>query len=581
MSQPGGSPTHDSPVSNRSEPSIHSEPSAPATPAASSAAVAPSAPSRTAPLARVESLTITFDGRQSPAVDDVSLEVWPGECVALVGESGSGKSLTARALLGLLPTTARLHGSVFLGEDPAPPNGNGAWAAIRGARNTLVPQDALGALDPLRRIELEVGDSLRLHRLVPRRQRRERVISALAEAGMPAPEQQLRHRSDELSGGLRQRALVASALITDPELIIADEPTTALDAGHRSRVLAELRRRVDAGSGVLLISHDLASVRDFADRLFVMRNGRIIEAGDPRTVFAAPQHPFTRELIAASPTGKARGIRLLATGSGSVSSATPFTPGSSTASTASQQPPTAASISASPQKNTGPTSSPSPLELRDVCAGFGLGATRKTVLQDVSFEVRRGETVGLVGESGSGKTTLLRIALGLHAPQSGHVLIDGVDRSSAHRTQLRRMRRRIALVPQDPLDSFPRGASGSRILEDALRAAGAPKKDRSARARALAAEVGVDASLLQQAAATLSGGQRQRLAIARALAREPELLLLDEPVSALDVTVQARVLDLLDDLQRQRGTAYLLVSHDTDVISHMSDRVLRLEHGRI
>ncbi len=552
---------------------------------------------RSAPLARIEHLSISFPGRDRPAVDDLSLEVRAGECVALVGESGSGKSLTARALLGLVPATATLRGTVFLGEDHAPPNGHPSWAALRGVRAALVPQDALGGLNPLRRLEQEVGDALRLHRILPHGEaRRARTIDALAAAGMPTPEQQLRRRSDELSGGLRQRALVASALIAEPELIIADEPTTALDAGHRVRVLEELRRRVDSGAGALLVSHDLASVRDFADRVLVMRDGRIVEAGDPRTVFASPQHAFTRELIAASPAGKPRGSSLLAVGADAASSAD-----TSSADRSSTNHPSADSSLEAPHTTSSLTTAVSHrpptstvdarqdrdhfttprLELRGIEAGFGQGAARKVVLQEVSLQVFPGETVGLVGESGSGKTTLIRVALGLHSQHRGEVLIDGVDRSSAERRTKQLLRRRIALVPQDPLDSFPRGISGQRLLEDALRAAAVPKRARTHRATTLAEEVGLAPAQLAQAAATLSGGQRQRLAIARALAREPELLLLDEPVSALDVTVQARVLDLLDELQRRRGTAYLFVSHDADVIAHMSDRVLRLEGGRI
>ena len=562
---------------------------------------------RAAPLTRIEHLSITFPGRERPAVDDLSLEVHAGECVALVGESGSGKSLTARALLGLVPATASLRGTVFLGEDHAPPNGHPSWAALRGVRAALVPQDALGGLDPLRRLEHEVGDALRLHRILPRGEaRRARTIDALAAAGMPTPEQQLRRRSDELSGGLRQRALVASALIAEPELIVADEPTTALDAGHRVRVLEELRRRVDSGAGALLVSHDLASVRDFADRVLVMRDGRIVEAGDPRTVFASPQHAFTRELIAASPAGKPRGSSLLAVGADAASSADTSSADTSSADTSSadrsstNHPPEDSSSEApltmssltTAVSHRPPTSTVDArqdrdhvttprLQLRGIGAGFGQGTARKAVLQEVSLQVFPGETVGLVGESGSGKTTLIRVALGLHSQHRGEVLIDGVDRSSAERRTKQLMRRRIALVPQDPLDSFPRGISGQRLLEDTLRAAAVPKRQRAQRAAALAKEVGLAPAQLAQAAATLSGGQRQRLAIARALAREPELLLLDEPVSALDVTVQARVLDLLDELQRRRGTAYLFVSHDADVIAHMSDRVLRLEGGRI
>lgn len=265
----------------------------------------------TGELARIEGLTISFPGRAEPAVNNVSLTISAGECVALVGESGSGKTLTARTLLGLLPHTAQVEGAVQLSGAIAPQRGSAAWNALRGTRVALVPQEALSGLDPLRRVEHEVGDTLRLHRLASGAERRRRVVSALANVGMPKPEQQLRRRSDELSGGLRQRALVASALIAEPELIVADEPTTALDAGHRGRVLAEIRRRVDGGAGALLISHDLASVRGVADRVIVMRDGHIVEQGDPIHVLTAPEHPFTRELLAASPAGKPRGERLL------------------------------------------------------------------------------------------------------------------------------------------------------------------------------------------------------------------------------------------------------------------------------
>ncbi|NLA65759.1 MAG: ABC transporter ATP-binding protein, partial [Leucobacter sp.] len=257
-------------------------------------------------LARVSDLTVRFG--EHVAVAGVSFEVRAGECVALVGESGSGKSLTAKALLGLLPATAQQGGTVYVGgaHTLAPARGAAAWNSVRGNTVALIPQDALGSLDPLRRIELEVGDALRLHRIASGGERRQRVIAALESAAMPAAESQLRKRSDELSGGLRQRALIASALIAEPELIVADEPTTALDAGHRGRVLSELRRRVDAGAGAVLISHDLASGRDVADRVLVMRDGRVIEAGSSASVLGSPAHPFTQALIAASPVGKRR-----------------------------------------------------------------------------------------------------------------------------------------------------------------------------------------------------------------------------------------------------------------------------------
>ncbi|MCB1274127.1 MAG: ABC transporter ATP-binding protein, partial [Leucobacter sp.] len=459
-------------------------------------------------LARIEELSIVFPGAASPAVDRLTLQVAGGEIVALVGESGSGKSLTARALLGLLPDSARTEGEVRVAVrepagdalsaslSPAPPPGSRSWSAIRGRRVGLVPQDALGGLDPLRRIEHEVGDALRLHRIAAGRERRDRVRDALTAAGMPDPARRMRQRADELSGGLRQRALLAAALIAAPGLIVADEPTTALDAGHRARVLLELRRRADAGAGVLLISHDLTSVRDVADRVLVMRHGRLIESGAPERVLVEPQHPFTRELLAAAPRGKPRGTRLL----------TPeLDPAPATARTArtSHQPGPApdAAASAAPR-----------LELRGISASHADGGRAHPVLEGVSLAVAAGETVGLVGESGSGKTTLLRIALGLHAPDDGAVLIDGIDRAHADRGTRRRLRRRVAFVPQDPLDSFPVGSTGRQLLGDALRAAGLERRAHPPRIGALADEVGLALSDLERPAATLSGGQRQRLA---------------------------------------------------------------------
>ncbi len=258
---------------------------------------------RAAPLTRIEHLSITFPGRERPAVDDLSLEVHAGECVALVGESGSGKSLTARALLGLVPATASLRGTVFLGEDHAPPNGHPSWAALRGVRSALVPQDALGGLDPLRRLEHEVGDALRLHRILPRGEaRRARTIDALAAAGMPTPEQQLRRRSDELSGGLRQRALVASALIAEPELIVADEPTTALDVSIQAQIIGLLKKVCrERGAAVMLITHDMGVIAETCDRVAVMYAGRIAEIGPVHEVINQPAHPYTEGLMAAIP----------------------------------------------------------------------------------------------------------------------------------------------------------------------------------------------------------------------------------------------------------------------------------------
>ena len=535
--------------------------------------------------ASVRELTVRFAGQDRPAVDRVTLTVRAGEVVALVGESGSGKSLTARALLDLLPRDASASwtertivagsGAAAGSAADAPPPRSSAWDGIRGASASLVPQDALGALDPLRRIEHETGDALRLHRIASGAGRRAAVVSALEDAGIPDAESRLAQRSEELSGGLRQRVLLASATIADPRLVIADEPTTALDAEHRGRVLSALRARADRGVGILLITHDLGSVRTVADLVHVMRDGRIIESGAPDDVLGSPQHEFTRELIAAAPERAPRGTRLIDPA-----------PVASEICSGSEHPDDSIRIPAdlrahSDRRETVPAqtaaSAASVLALDEVSVSFG----RRPVLHDASLEVPAGETLGLVGPSGSGKTTLLRVALGLLRPDAGDARIAGVSWAGARGRERRALRQSLALVPQDPLASFPRGATGAAILADALRAGGRPQPDRGSRSRALADEVGLSVAELRRSASELSGGQRQRLAIARALARSPQILLLDEPVSALDLTVQARVLDLLDDVQESRGTALLLVSHDRAVIDHMSDRVLRLEQHRI
>lgn len=546
-------------------------------------------------LARVEDLTVSFPGQARPALERISWEIAAGECVALVGESGSGKSLTARALLGLLPRASVSSGRILLAPhgrlEEVPNRGSRDWNSFRGEWVGLVPQDALGGLDPLRRIEAEVGDPLRLHSRAFGKWRRQEVQEALRDAGIPEAHQRMRQRSYELSGGLRQRALIATAVIAQPCLIIADEPTTALDAGYREVVLQELRRRVEGGAGALVITHDLASMREVADRILVMREGRIVEEGPPEVILDAPRHPFTRALQAASlPAPRERTTRKKAVEA--LSQPTRVTRGSAEKKKTAQREGWAKEVpERSAQADVGvsfppgipslPASQVPRLALDEVFVTFGKGEGRRDVLRGASLRVNQDETVGLVGESGSGKTTLLRVALGLQVPTRGRVEVDGIDRLTASRQRQRELRRRIAFVPQDPLDSFPPGATGQAILRDALRAAGVPRGEREERMKSLAREVRIDESQLQRPAASFSGGERQRLAIIRALARDPQVLLLDEPVSALDLTVQATVLDLLNELQSKRGTSYLLVSHDKSVIDHMSDRILHLEDGQI
>ncbi|MEB4616053.1 ABC transporter ATP-binding protein [Leucobacter sp. M11] len=512
-------------------------------------------------LLSIAELTVRFPGQDRPAVSGLSLSVRPGEIVALVGESGSGKTLTARAALGLLPAGARQEGGALrLLGDPAPAPGQAAWRLHRGRVIGLVQQDPMTALDPLRTLLAEVGDPVRLHGSATRRERAARVTEALADAGIPDAAERLRSRPDQLSGGQRQRALIASALILDPQLIIADEPTTALDSALRGRVLGLLTERVRAGAGMLLVSHDLASVAEVADRVLVMRAGAVVEQGTPDEVLRAPRERYTRELIAAVPWDRPRGEPLLPEAAPRVPAAPPLPGG------------------APRVLDSGPV-----LSATDVTVRYGRGAQARTAVDGVSLELVPGETLGLVGASGSGKSSLLGALLALRRPQAGSVRLFGEPWHDLPERRRAPLRHRIALVPQDPLGSFDPRLTGAGVLADALRAAhraGGPRPSRAA-AAALAERVGLDPALLRRSPGRLSGGQRQRLAIARALAGSPRILLLDEPVSALDATVQARVLDLLDGIQRETGAAFLLVSHDLGVIRHMSDRVAVLDAGRI
>ncbi|GAA1774696.1 dipeptide ABC transporter ATP-binding protein [Agromyces lapidis] len=525
------------------------------------------------PVLELEQLRVAF-GREE-VVRGVSLAIAPGECVAIVGESGSGKSVTARSLLGMAGEGARVEAQTLrlAGRDL-----RGAtereWRGVRGGQAGLVLQDALVALDPLRPIGREIGDALRIHDRMPRAERRARTLEVLADVGMPDPATAVRRRSGELSGGLRQRALIASALALDPPLLIADEPTTALDATVQARVLELLAEVRGRGTAVLLISHDLAVVARLADRVLVMREGRVIEQGTVDEVLRAPREPYTRALIAAVPAEVPRGAPL-------------SRPADSDANATAAQTPTAADRAASREGSPGSTPL---LALDGVVKTFPVrGGGRFTAVDDVSLDVHRGETVGLVGESGSGKTTLARLALALTAPDRGAVTLDGEPWSALDEHARRPRRPRIGAIYQDALSSFDPLWSVGRILADA--AGGAPGKgagtghpSRAATARRVAElldRVGLAGAVAGREPLTLSGGQRQRVAIARALAAAPELLVCDEPVSALDVTIQAQILDLLDELQRERGLAMLFISHDLGVVRHMADRVAVMQAGRI
>lgn len=491
----------------------------------------------------VRDLRVAFDAgsRRRARVEilhGVDLDVAAGECVAVVGASGAGKSVLARSLLGLAGEGgARAHVTAqrleIAGRDVARASER-TWRQMRGSAVGLVLQDALGSLDPLRTVGAEVGEALRVHRRrLPRAERENRVAEALTDAGLDSPRLRMRQLPGELSGGMRQRALVASAIAAAPPLLILDEPTTALDATVAAGVLALLARIRDDGAALLLITHDLGAVARVADRVVVLDDGRVVEEGAVRTVLAAPAHAATRGLLAALPRGP--------------------------------KPPTgdgAAIVGSGPL-----------LSARGLRRTYPVPGGQVDAVRNVDLDLQPGESLGIVGESGSGKSTLARLLMAAERPDAGEVRLAGTEWSPAPESRRRSRRGRIRLVPQDPLGSMDPRRSVGRILRDA----GA---DDDAVARLLRS-VQLDPAVAARMPRSLSGGQRQRVAIARALATDPAVLVLDEPVSALDVQVQAGILDLLGELQHERDLAIVLVSHDLAVVRRTCDTVVVMSRGEI
>lgn len=504
----------------------------------------------------VEGLSIEFAGRS--VVRNLSFTLEPGKTLALVGESGSGKSVTARSLIGLAGEGARVTARrlSYAGQDLLRLSQRG-WRDLRGKDIGFVLQDALVSLDPLRPVGKEILEVLETHRWGDKHSRAERVIELLETVGVPEPRLRARQRPDQLSGGLRQRALIASALALDPGLVIADEPTTALDATVQAQILEVLQQIKARGDSLLIISHDLAVVAQLADEVLVLRHGEVVEQGPMQQVLRTPQHPYTRSLLDAVPAEHARGTRL--------------SPGQA-----------ALILASRPRKD-------APVLLKAEGLGkryIGPDQQVRQVVNGVSFELRGGRTLGIVGESGSGKTTVARIALGLLQPDAGHVQFLNVPWTASGDARVsektRRLRRRdISVIYQDPLSSFDPRWSVGQILADALDVAGLAYERQRERIAELLHQVRLPAELSTRRPLQLSGGQRQRVAIARAIASNPKVIICDEPVSALDVSVQAQVLDLLADLQASLGLAYLFISHDLGVIRHVSDDVLVMRHGQV
>lgn len=489
------------------------------------------------------SISYTFAGQRTQAVRQLSFSLAQGETLAIVGESGSGKSTLANALLGLLPANANIEqGELRVDGIDVAQASERVRRTLRGRTIALVPQDPMVSLNPTLRIGRQIAEAL----LLAHDGRRypgldAQVLALLEQVGIDEPPLRARQYPHELSGGMRQRVLIAIALAGDPRLIIADEPTSALDVTVQRRILDHLQQLVaERGISLLIITHDLGMACDRADRLLVMKQGELVEHASPRQILWGAQQPYTRALLNAAPA---------------------FVPRKRPPGVAAQTP---------------------LLRLSNVGKRFALPGQHAhfTALHGLNLELHAGQTLAIVGESGSGKSTALRIALGLEKPSQGRVEFAGVDVSACSWRQFRPLRRRIQLVQQNPFAALdPRFTVFDSIVEPLvsfglLKGAALERK-----ARELIARVQLPVHFLDRLPRELSGGQRQRVAIARALALEPEVLLLDEPVSALDVSVQAQILALLADLQRELGIAYVLVSHDLAVVASMADHVLVLRRG--
>ena len=502
------------------------------------------------PLLSVRDLTLDISTPHGTAriLESVSLDVHEGEIVGVVGESGSGKSMTALSVLRILPPTARIvEGGIDFDRVDLATLSARRMRTIRGRRIAMVFQDHMTTLDPVVSIGAQIEEAYRIHhRGAGRAEARRRMIETLAQVGVPDPENRAKQYPHQWSGGMRQRAVIAMALINDPDLIIADEPTTALDVTIQAEILAVLRELRDRrGLSILLITHDMGVIADMADRIVVMKQGAVVETGEAHALFDSPKHSYTRTLLDAVP-----------------------------------QPPDEVAEPASAEEV-----APASLEVKDLVVQYRRSWRRQGMraVDGVSFSVPTGSVVGLVGESGSGKSTIGKAVVGLAPITSGTVLVEGTDLTQLPRAAARTARRSYGMVFQDPASSLnPRMTIGQCIAEPLL----AHRQDLSADARRarvveLLEQVELPAAWISRFPHELSGGQRQRVGIARALAPEPELLIADEPTSALDVSVQAAVLEVFQDLQQRLGFSCLFISHDLAVVELVSESVIVLQGGQI
>lgn len=501
------------------------------------------------PLISVEDLSVDFrgGGKVTNAVRNVSFDIGEAETVALVGESGSGKTVTALSILRLLPYPGASHPSgriLFRGEDlmALPP---AALRRIRGNKISMIFQEPMTSLNPLHTVEQQIAEVLKIHRGLSNSKARARVLDLLDKVGIDDPKGRLQSYPHQLSGGQRQRVMIAMALANEPALLIADEPTTALDVTIQAQILELLLKlKAEFNMAMLLITHDLGIVRKMADRVCVMNNGEIVERGRTRDIFAAPQHPYTKHLIASEPKGS--------------------------------PPPEDAMAKAI-------------LEAKDLRVWFPIrrGFLRRTVghikaVDGIDLAVKEGQTLGVVGESGSGKTTL-GLALLRLVSSDGPIIYLGNRIDAYDSKRMRPLRRDMQIVFQDPYGSLSPRLSVGQIIEEGLiiQNRGLTRAERDARVARALKEVGLDPAFRDRYPHEFSGGQRQRIAIARTLVLEPKFLILDEPTSALDVSVQAQIVDLLRELQRRHRLAYLFISHDLKVVRALANSIIVLRHGKV
>ncbi|WP_274626724.1 ABC transporter ATP-binding protein [Arvimicrobium flavum] len=533
-------------------------------------------------LLRIEDLSISFAivGGPIHAVRNISMRVLPGKVTALVGESGSGKSVTSQAAMGILPRTARVRGRILF-SDPVTgvtsdilqmPKDGPEIRALRGSRIGKIFQEPMTSLSPLHTIGNQVSEPLLIHQDLSAAERRERTEEMLKLVGFPNPARAYDMYAFELSGGLRQRAMIAMALICRPALLIADEPTTALDVTIQAQILellGELREKLDMA--MLLITHDLGVVANIADEVVVLYHGEVMEAGTVEALFRRPRHPYLKGLMAAVPHFDMKpGERLKAL----------------------REVPVKAENLLGSRKDSGPDVL---VSVKDVSKTFttrksswlGKGQQRAVrAVDSVSFDIMRGECLGLVGESGSGKTTVSKILMRAVTPDSGSITFNAgqgpIDVLNAEGEDLRELRTKIQMVFQDPVSSLSPRMTVQNILSEPLEIHNrGDAQTRLEMVKSLMSAIGLDQRFISRYPHSFSGGQRQRIGIARALALGPDLLICDEPVSALDVSVQAQILNLLKDLQSQLGLTYLFISHNLAVVDYMADRIAVMCGGRI